>query len=185
MDDPVDPLFQNSMADLVAIYNALGPTTPATAKTFPSREKIIKRIRELRYQKTGTLGEWNAEAAKSDPPTIERPNIVLEQLTETTASIPKIAEMTGNASVDVVRSVDAKPRSGRLVRVATEDLLLHVEHVQNGRNVGLAYNEILRQIKSEFPEGKTSIACVRWYATHMRERGENLPIRPRSLPVTK
>ena len=60
----------------------------------------------------------------------------------------------------------------RIVRVAAETMLLQDKPT-------LTYEEILERVIAEF-ECATSIACLRWYAVRMRERGEKLPARPRS-----
>lgn len=59
----------------------------------------------------------------------------------------------------------------RIVRQAAESALLQTEPV-------LTYEEILMQVYAEF-ECATSVACLRWYAVRMRERGEKVPQRPR------
>jgi hypothetical protein len=72
----------------------------------------------------------------------------------------------------------------RIIRVACEELLREViGKDDHGYTVGHAYLEILRRVKVEFPGGQTSVKCLRWYATHMRERDERLPQkRARSAP---
>lgn len=44
----------------------------------------------------------------------------------------------------------------------------------------ISYKTLLRLVKAYFPEAATSVKCLRWYATQMRERGESVPTRPRS-----
>lgn len=74
------------------------------------------------------------------------------------------------------------PRSARVIRVAAEELLLKKLGIgADGRPAGMPYDNILAELKQEFPESSTSISCLRWYATKMRERGEMLPARPRKL----
>ena len=53
---------------------------------------------------------------------------------------------------------------------------------ENKRNVGIGYEEIIGTIKAKFPEAKTTVACLRWYAVHMRERDIRVPNRPRAIP---
>jgi hypothetical protein len=60
----------------------------------------------------------------------------------------------------------------RIVRVAAETMLLQ-------ETPSLTYEEILLRCHAEF-ECSTTVACLRWYAVRMRERGEKLPPRPRS-----
>jgi hypothetical protein len=63
--------------------------------------------------------------------------------------------------------------------VASEELLLKVVNVHQGRSVGLSYDEILTRVREEFPDCNTSVACLRWYCVQLRERGESVPMRPR------
>lgn len=42
------------------------------------------------------------------------------------------------------------------------------------------YDDVLAAIKAEFPSAKTSVGCLRWYATAMRDAGVALPKRPRA-----
>lgn len=51
---------------------------------------------------------------------------------------------------------------------------------KNTRPVGLSFAEILGQVNKAFPDHKTSYACLRWYATHLRHSGVSLPRRPKS-----
>ena len=65
-----------------------------------------------------------------------------------------------------------EPMSNRSVRQVAEDMLLQDEP-------SLTYEQIIRELKEELPHAATSVACLRWYATQMRERGESVPDRPR------
>lgn len=64
------------------------------------------------------------------------------------------------------------------------------DHPQ-ARSVGLAYDEIIRRIKDAFPECKTTVACLRWYAVKVRVEetdyeGYRLPgRRPRVKPKNR
>lgn len=87
-------------------------------------------------------------------------------------------------------------RLGRHVKARSHELLL--EHVKNADgspvlkdgkySVGHTYEYILNKIAEEFPEGGTSVACLRWYVVHMRSEADEqglpwppLPqVRPRS-----
>jgi len=48
------------------------------------------------------------------------------------------------------------------------------------RPVGFSFIEILDQLKKEFPDARTSYACLRWYAVHLRNADKELPRRPKS-----
>lgn len=39
------------------------------------------------------------------------------------------------------------------------------------------YQEILTEIKKKYPDAKTTLGCLRWYAAKMRELGEAAPMR--------
>ena len=45
----------------------------------------------------------------------------------------------------------------------------------------ISYKTILRMLLAYFPEAGTTVKCLRWYATQMRERGERVPTRPRHV----
>lgn len=77
------------------------------------------------------------------------------------------------------------PRRTRIIKVAAESLLLEVTGVnKDGHTTGHSYEEILRRVKLEFPTANTSIKCLRWYATHMKDQGCRLP-QKRDRPVPK
>lgn len=70
------------------------------------------------------------------------------------------------------------------IRTVSEDLLKEVAyHDDDKRPFGLAYDEILARVHTQFEGAKTTVACLRWYAVHMRERGVQLPHRPRVAPA--
>lgn len=56
------------------------------------------------------------------------------------------------------------------IRETSIALLCHVDQVdeKDGRTVGLLYNDIVEAVKQLFPEGKTTVACLRWYAVKIR-----------------
>ena len=43
----------------------------------------------------------------------------------------------------------------------------------------LSYDAIIARIRKAFPDAKTSVQCLRWYATKMREENVDMPTRPR------
>ena len=59
----------------------------------------------------------------------------------------------------------------RTIREACEELL--------GQEPALGYEEILSQVRAEFVSCKTTVKCLRYYATKMRGRDERVPTRPR------
>lgn len=66
------------------------------------------------------------------------------------------------------------------IQVAAEKLLEAVAYQHDDRNWGLPYNMILSEIRKVFPDCKTTVACLRWYAVRMNETGVKLPKRKRS-----
>jgi len=79
----------------------------------------------------------------------------------------------------------AAPKRTRIIKVAAETLLLEITGTNaDGHTTGHSYEEILRRVKLEFPTGNTSIKCLRWYATHMKDQGMRLP-QKRDRPVPK
>jgi DNA-binding protein HU-beta len=78
-------------------------------------------------------------------------------------------------------SDEEKKEKGPVIRVVAEQLLLEVvTHDEDKRPYGHSYEEILNRIRAQFEGAKTTVACLRWYAVHMRERGEKVPNRPRA-----
>lgn len=45
----------------------------------------------------------------------------------------------------------------------------------------LSYDAIIARIRTKFPDAKTSVQCLRWYVTKMREENMDVPNRPRKL----
>ena len=41
--------------------------------------------------------------------------------------------------------------------------------------MGVTNVEALEAVKSEFPESKTSMACIQWYRAQLRKSGEPVP----------
>jgi hypothetical protein len=69
------------------------------------------------------------------------------------------------------------------IRVVAEAKLMEVVSIdEGGRKVGLSYAEILDYLHANFQGSKTTVACLRWYAAHMRDRGTLPPNRPRAVP---
>lgn len=72
---------------------------------------------------------------------------------------------------------------GPTIRSVAEGLLQTVvAHDADGRALSYSYEEILSKVKEQFPNAKTTIACLRWYGVHMRGRDERVPLRPRAQP---
>ncbi len=70
-----------------------------------------------------------------------------------------------------------RPGESETVRSLSERLLMHVFRVDpaDGRTVGLMYKTILGFVLGKIPSARTKISGLRWYAVHLRERGNKLP----------
>ncbi len=79
--------------------------------------------------------------------------------------------------IDRIRDCDGYVRP--TIRALAEALLLEVAFTnEDERNVGLTYDVILERIHEAFPEGETSVKCLRWYAVKMKEDENVLPLMP-------
>lgn len=99
-----------------------------------------------------------------------------------------------------------KKTEGRTIRETALDLLCTVDYFEDktqrsspdnrvksdhpeARSVGLPYLTIIDEIKAQFPDAQTSVACLRWYAVKVRAEefgyeGYRLAQRrPRAKPV--
>ena len=177
------------MSTLVAMHNLLAPQPTATMKTFSQRSKAADRIQKLadaagvdldsRFNPDGTL-RTIAEAVETINPTVVDSLVMVEKtdfapgVVETPVEPPAVKEKPAKVE---------KPAKGPSIRSVAEERLLAVVEVKDGRNVGIPYTEILATIKEQFPGAKTTVACLRWYAVHMRERDIRVTNRPRATPT--
>jgi hypothetical protein len=154
----------NKMGDLVAIHNALAGAlrksghefNDAGPKTFSTKAKAVNRILIL----TELAKKDNEKAAAASPK----------------ASVDKKADQP---APELPKSKNAAPKKaeGPTVREVAEQLLL--ERGPDGQ--GMPYSEVLKHVLIQFPDAKTTVACLRWYATHMRtDRDIRVPDRPNS-----
>lgn len=160
----------NKMGDLVTIHNALAGAlrknghefNDAGPKTFSTKSKAVNRILIL------------AEFAKKDN---EKAASKAAADGELKASTDKKADQP---APEPPKSKNAAPKraEGPTIRQVAEQLLL----VKDAEGKGLPYSEVLKRIFVQFPDAKTSVACLRWYATHMRtDKGLRVPDRPNSV----
>lgn len=89
-----------------------------------------------------------------------------EEALATAAAIQKLPE----AVVVVPVAQEAKPKKerGETVKDYACALLCEVVGQQDGRDVGMPYETVLEHILVKFPEAKTSVNCLRWYAGKIR-----------------
>lgn len=144
------------MNTLVSMVNELGGV--ATMKTFSQRSKAVARLMKLAAEKNVELDtvfdtEGNKIVAKVEAPVV-------------TAKPAKKAK---------AEKVKAEKKVS--IRSVAEALLVKTTDGDNG----LSYEEILAEVKAQFPDAKTTVGCLRWYAAHMREAGVVIPKRARAV----
>lgn len=188
-----------NMMTLVAIHNAISDK-PASLKTFSQRSKAVDRINKIATEKgikLSDLFDENGIAKPAKPTEAAKSTEAAKEPSEVTSGIasmfsqinsatkakePKAESRTASAPKDKAEKKEKKAK-GSVIRHVAEGLLMEViTHDEDGRPYGHPYDVILAKIHEQFPEGKTSVACLRWYAVHMRDRGERVPNRPRVAP---
>lgn len=158
-------LEELKMSVLVAMVNALGGNV--TMKTFSQRSKAIERLNKLAAEQGIKLEEkFDVDGAELPPPPPPAPE-----------PAPTPAPAKGKKAP---KEPKEKKRS---IRSVAEALLLEVVGIDaDKRKVGRSYDDILQAIRAEFPDAKTTVACLRWYAVHMRANEVMPPNRPRAQP---
>ncbi|QIW86487.1 hypothetical protein AMA1_59 [Achromobacter phage AMA1] len=68
----------------------------------------------------------------------------------------------------VVKEPKVKKERSETVKDYACALLCEVVGQQDGRDVGMPYETVLEHIKVKFPDAKTSVNCLRWYAGKIR-----------------
>lgn len=163
---------ESSIADIAARFNELNGTT-TEVKTLAKRgkAKLLAQIEAL-----------EAKLPPASEPEPEQPiGAFAKQFLQPLVTEPaKPAEKPKRAKKDPAA---AKKEKGPVIRVEAERLLLEVVKTdEDKRPWGHSYEYILSTLLAQFPGAKTTVACLRWYAVHMRERGEKVPNRPRANP---
>jgi hypothetical protein len=129
-------------------------TTEGKRRTKRTPEEIVRALLDKTIEKGATAGEEQAAVAKA------------EQL------IAKHGLDRSQFEFPPDRSLPAKGPKKRTIREACEGLLR--------QEPALSYDEILSRVRAEFAGCKTSVKCLRYYATKMRGRDLRVPSRPRS-----
>jgi hypothetical protein len=162
-----------SMSILVGIYNQFcEPGKEATTKTFSQRSKAVERINKLITERGEKLSDYELNMSNS---LVKKPVKKAEE--------PAKPAKPAKAKKD--KPAKEKKEKGPSIRSYAEELLMaKVSKDADGRPVGYPYEAILNDIREKFPEAKTSVACLRWYAVHMRERGVMPPNRPRATTTS-
>ena len=119
---------------------------------------------------------------------IERIEVLRKDtLAKTTPKAEKPTRTIRSMAIDLLCLVDyhedrnEKPSDDNRVKSNSDD----------ARSVGIAYDEVIRRIRAEFPDCQTTVACLRWYSVKIRVEehgyeGLRLPQRrPRVKPQKK
>jgi uncharacterized UBP type Zn finger protein len=157
-------LMTKPMSTLVTMHNHLSDK-PASMKTFSQRSKAVERIMALAAGKGITVSDHFDEDGSIKPP-------------------PKATTVTATVEAKPAKKkADEKAPKAPSIRSLAEKLLLEVVRIdEDKRKVGIPYEDIITTIKQAHPNAKTTVACLRWYAVHMREADVMPPNRPRAVP---
>jgi hypothetical protein len=147
-------------------------------KTMTTKQKLAELNRLRAANNMNPLKAWKQSVAKLDA-AINALNFeggaAVEEEEQKVATDPKPEQP--KAEPPKQKKGVSRKAEGPTVREVAERLILE----KDADGQGLPYSEILRRIFVQFPKAKTSIACLRWYATHMRtDRGIRVPDRPNS-----
>ncbi len=178
-------LENKSMQVLVAIYNALSDV-PATMKTFSQRSKAVVRILKLAEAQGIDMDKHFDEEGnvRKTIKAVAFPVVVAPTEKPKAKDKPAVKKAPAEPKTPPKKQIPAESvAKGPSIRSVAEALLLEVVSVDdNKRNVGIGYEDIIAKIKVQFPTANTTVACLRWYAVHMRERDIRVPNRPRATP---
>jgi FKBP-type peptidyl-prolyl cis-trans isomerase len=179
---------QSNIADIAAVYNELkGTNTDVKTLAKRGKAKLLAQIDALleaqAEKKAEEQSAARAEEPKADePPKTDGVNHFVQQMLQ--AADKKEEPAKPRAKREPKAPKEKKEKKGPVIRVVAEELLLEVvTHDEDKRPYGHSYEEILNRIRAQFEGAKTTAACLRWYAVHMRERGEKVPNRPRATPT--
>ena len=168
------------MNTLVSMVNELGGN--ATAKTFSQRSKAVERLTKLAdAQKVDLSTFFNTDGTKALAPVP-----VIDTPAPAPAPAPVEAAAPKAPKVKAPKEPKAPKEKKISIRSVAEALIVKVVSTDEKGDVGLSYEDILAEIKSQFPEAKTTISCLRWYAVRLREANTVLPQRARAAkPVVE
>lgn len=178
---------QSNIVDIAAVYNELkGTNTDAKTLAKRGKAKLLAQIDAMLEAKAEKEAEEQLNRVEEAPKVKEAPKPdVMSHLVQQVEEANKPAEPTKVKAKREPKAPKEKKEKGPVIRVVAEALLLEVvTHDEDKRPYGHSYDEILNRIHAQFEGAKTTVACLRWYAVHMRERGEKVPNRPRATPTT-
>lgn len=174
---------QSNIADIAARHNELsGKVADPKSLAKRGKAKLLEQIKSMEDAKAAKAAIELGAAPEAVEEAKEQPNglaMLLKQMDEAKQKKDK-----PKAEPKPKKEKKEKKAKGPVIRVVAEALLLEVTHKdEDGRPYGHAYDTILERIREQFDGAKTTVACLRWYAVHMRERGEKVPNRPRAQPA--
>ena len=170
---------QSNITDIAAIYNELkGTNTDVKTLAKRGKAKLLAQIEVMAAEATEKSKAEEAKPVEEAKPFDSISHLIKQMGTKDAAPAKPKAERKPKAE-------KVKKEKGPVIRVVAEALLLEVvSHDDDKRPYGHSYDEVLNRIHQQFEGAKTTVACLRWYAVHMRERGEKVPNRPRATPTT-
>ena len=175
---------QSNIADIAARHNELsGKGSDPKSLAKRGKAKLLEQIKSMEDAKAAEAAAALGAPAEKIEEAKEQPNglaMLLKQMQD--AKDKKDAKPTKPKAKDKPKK--EKKEKGPVIRHVAEALLLEVvSHDEDKRPYGHSYETVLDRIREQFDGAKTTVACLRWYAVHMRERGEKVPNRPRAQPA--
>lgn len=173
-------LENKPVSELIELYNkmAVGTTSAQIGSWKQAKAGLINRIiglgyREQSYDITGTASVQVEEVPVDlADPTVGSVEDLKPKKEPKAKAEPKPKKPKAEKSDEPVRTI--KQASLELMCVVdfyenkTTGERDDGPNYTNARSVGLSYTEILRRLADEFPDAKTSVACLRWYAVKVR-----------------
>lgn len=158
-------------SQLVEYYNGLGPVKPI--KQWKGKKSVlIARIHTAEKQGSAVEKSTAPDARGGSSVTPSKGRAAEPKADKPKKKTGAIRQLACALLKEVSYYEDKNEEVGPHNRVAEAD--------SDARPVGLTFAEILAKVKAEFPEAKTSYACLRWYGVHLRNAGVVLPRRPKS-----
>lgn len=182
--DPEFPSFDLSDCDnsaLANLINAFEERSDRDVKTVVKRgrAKMLASLQKLADEKGFDLGQgqylYHIVVMGSFADWLEMASAPVVEETPVIEEVPVVGKVP----------VEKAPKAPSVREVAEGFLLTVVGTDEDGRDIGLSYDQALAEVLKVFPNAKTTIACLRWYAVHMRDREVKLPSRPRSGSTPK
>jgi hypothetical protein len=172
----------NAKAKAISSFSSKGEVFAALKALLEKADATITALLSKTVEAGATEGEEKAAYMKAKELILKYAahGLDADRYTIPPAVAARLSPKPATPKADAPKA-DAPKKSSRIIRVACEELLLKVTGKdKNGRSEGLPYEDILAAVRQEFPNAKTTVACLRWYAVQLRERGEMVPNRPRA-----